>query len=70
MKRLWMRRLAVGVFVLNLLAVTWPVLPLFRTAQPMILGLPQSLAWPIGWIVIGWATLLLLDHVESSEDAD
>ena len=70
MKRRWTRRLAVGVFVLNVLAVTWPVITLFRAAEPLVIGLPLSMAWPIGWIIIGWVTLLVLDHVESREDAD
>ena len=70
MKRSWIRRLVVGVFILNLLAVTWPVLSHFRAAEPFVFGLPMSMAWPIGWILIGWITLLLLDHFEQREDAD
>ncbi len=70
MNRLWARRLAAGMFVIMVLAVTWPVITLFRTAEPLILGLPLSMAWPIGWILIGWITLLVLDHVESREDPD
>ena len=63
-----MRRLAVAVFVLNLLAVTWPVAPWFGAAEPLILGLPLSMAWPAAWIIIGWITLLLLDHTENRGD--
>ncbi|MEO0973827.1 MAG: hypothetical protein AAFX85_12095 [Pseudomonadota bacterium] len=70
MKRLWVRRLAISVFSLNILAVTWPVLPLFRTAEPLIFGLPLSMAWPIGWILIVWVTLLVLDRVESRGDGE
>ncbi|MEN1727256.1 MAG: hypothetical protein AAGJ52_02340 [Pseudomonadota bacterium] len=62
------RRIAIGVFLLNLLAVTWPMVSLFRAAEPLILGLPLSMAWPIGWILIGWITLLVLDHFESRKD--
>jgi leucyl-tRNA synthetase len=40
----------------------------FRAPQPFVFGLPLSMAWPIGWILIGWITLLVLDHVESRED--
>jgi hypothetical protein len=61
MRRIWIRR-AVGVFfVFYLLAVIWPVAGWFGTAEPFVLGLPLSLAWPVGWIVLGFAMLLLLD---------
>ncbi|MEM9304378.1 MAG: hypothetical protein AAGE01_19865 [Pseudomonadota bacterium] len=70
MKKLWIRRLAVAVFVVNLLAVTWPVAKLVRSAEPLILGLPLSMAWPIGWILVGFVTLLILDHFEKQEEAD
>lgn len=63
-----MRRLAVAVFVLNLLAVTWPVASWFGAAKPLILGLPLSMAWPAAWIIIGWITLLLLDYAENRGD--
>ena len=61
------RRLAIGVFLLNLLAVTWPVLALFRSPEPLVLGLPLSMAWPIAWILIGFIMLLVLDHFESRD---
>ena len=70
MKKLWIRRLAVVVFVINLLAVTWPMATLVRAAEPMILGLPLSMAWPVGWILVGWVTLLVLDHFEQRGNAD
>ncbi len=59
------RRLTIGLFLLYLLAVTWPLATLFRAPQPQVFGLPLSMAWPIGWILIGWITLLILDHVEN-----
>ena len=62
------RRIALGVFLLNLLAVTWPTVTLFRSAEPLILGLPLSMAWPIAWILIGWVMLLVLDHSENGKD--
>ncbi|MEO1035948.1 MAG: hypothetical protein AAFX44_10345 [Pseudomonadota bacterium] len=64
------RRIAIGVFVLNMLAVTWPVATLFRSPEPQILGLPQSMAWPIAWVLIGWIMLLVLDHFENKEPGD
>ncbi len=59
-----MRRIAIGVFVLYVFAVTWPGATLFREASPRIFGLPLSMAWPILWILIGWLTLLALYHLE------
>ena len=61
------RRLAIGVFVLNLLAVIWPVILPFRSPEPLVFGLPMSMAWPVAWIVIGWVTLLVLDHFENKD---
>ncbi len=66
--RLLIRRLAIAVFLLNLLAVTWPVLSLFRSADPLVFGLPLSMAWPIAWIVIGLITLLVLDYSEKRHE--
>ena len=63
-QRSWIRRLAVVVFLLNLVAITWPGITLFRSAEPLVFGLPMSMAWPIAWIVIGWITLMVLDHFE------
>ncbi|MEM9181993.1 MAG: hypothetical protein AAGB27_02465 [Pseudomonadota bacterium] len=67
-KTIWIRRLTVAVFMLNLLAVTWPVIQFFRQADPRFLGLPLSMAWPVGWIVVGWIMLLLLDYFERREE--
>ena len=64
------RRLAIGLFLLNLLAVTWPVLTLFRMPEPLVFGLPLSMAWPIAWILIGWFTLLVLDRSESKDQSE
>jgi hypothetical protein len=66
--RLLIRRFAIAVFLLNLLAITWPVATLFRAAEPFVLGLPMSMAWPIAWILIGWITLLILDHFEQRDE--
>ncbi len=65
MNRSLIRRLAIGVFLLNLLAVTWPVLSLFRSPEPLVFGLPLSMAWPVAWILVGLIMLLVLDHFEN-----
>ena len=46
--RFLIRRLALGIFLLYLLAVIWPVATLFRSPEPMVFGLPLSMAWPVG----------------------
>lgn len=58
------RRCAVAFFVVYLLAVTWPLAVLVSAAEPMILGLPLSMAWAIAWILLGFVALLILDWYE------
>jgi hypothetical protein len=64
------RRLAIGVFLLNVLAVTWPVASLFRSPEPLVFGLPLSMAWSIAWILIGFIMLLVLDHFENRDKGE
>jgi TRAP-type C4-dicarboxylate transport system permease small subunit len=64
------RRLAIGVFLLYLLAVTWPVATLVRSPEPPVFGLPLSMAWPVAWILIGLVMLLVLDHFENKDKAE
>jgi len=45
-------------FVLAFLALVWPVYPLFGDATPLVLGLPPSLAWVIGVLVVSFFVLL------------
>ena len=68
--RLLIRRLAIAVFLLNLLAVTWPVLMLFRSPEPLVFGLPLSMAWPVAWILIGWVMLMVLHHFDSKDQGE
>ena len=68
--RLLIRRLAIAVFLLNLLAVTWPVLIPFRSPEPLVFGLPLSMAWPIAWILIGWVMLLVLYHFDNKVESE
>ncbi|MEM7762531.1 MAG: hypothetical protein AAF290_00500 [Pseudomonadota bacterium] len=68
MSKTKVRRIAIGFFILYALAVIWPVTTWFRDAEPFVFGLPQSLAWPIAWILLGWAMLLVLDHFENKSE--
>lgn len=70
MIRSLIRRLAVGVFLLYLLVVIWPAATLFGSAEPFVFGLPLSMAWPVAWILIGFITLLVLDHFENKDEGE
>ena len=70
MNRSLIRRLAIGFFLANALAVTWPGVTLFRSAEPLVFGLPLSMAWPVAWILMGWIVLLVLDHSENRDQGD
>lgn len=47
-----------------LIAVTWPGLVPFARVEPLILGLPLSLAWIAAWVAGTVVVLYLLDRVE------
>lgn len=58
-------RTAAGIyFVLMLLSVTWPGMLPFARVEPLILGLPFSMAWIAIWIAGSVIVLYLLDRVE------
>ena len=65
-----LRRFAIGFFLIYLLAVIWPGSVLFSSAEPLVFGLPASMAWPIAWILVSWILLLLLDHFENKSQGD
>lgn len=46
------------VLALAALAVTWPGYRFFAGAFPQLLGLPQSLAWVVLWVVVIFVSLL------------
>jgi hypothetical protein len=52
-------------FVLFAVAVTWPGMVPFNRVEPLILGLPFSMAWIALWVLLSFFVLLLLDRVES-----
>jgi len=58
-------RLLTGLyFVLATVFVTWPGLVPFAKIEPLILGLPFSMAWIASWIAGSVIVLYLLDRVE------
>ena len=64
------RRFAICFFLLYLLAVTWPIATWFGSAEPFLFGLPFSMAWPVAWILLGWITLMVLEHFEQKGEDD
>jgi hypothetical protein len=60
------RRLAfIAILVAAMLALLWPIYPLFAGVFPLILGLPLSLAWPVLWLAVVFAALVWLYRSES-----
>lgn len=65
------RALTGTYFVLMLVFVTWPGLVPFSRVEPLVLGLPFSMAWIAAWIAGSVVVLALLDRVEKrSRDRD
>jgi hypothetical protein len=60
----WVRRGVFAFFLLYAAAVTWPGALLFREAEPFLLGLPLSMAWPALWILLGGLALWTLHRTE------
>ena len=58
-------RVLTGAYLLlALFFVTWPGLVPFARIEPLVLGLPFSMAWIAGWIAGVVIVLALLDRVE------
>ena len=51
-------------FISALVAVTWPGLVPFSRIEPLVLGLPFSMAWIAAWIAGSVVVIFLLDRVE------
>lgn len=51
-------------FILAMLSMTWPGILPFAHVEPLVLGLPFSLAWIAAWISGSIVVLYLLDRVE------
>ncbi len=64
MKRSTFHRLVMAFFGLYALAVTWPVVTLFKDPLPLIFGFPLPLAWSIAWILLGFVVLVILNWFE------
>lgn len=49
---------ATAVLVVVFCALVWPVYSLFAGLRPFVLGVPFSLAWVVGWLLVSFLTLL------------
>jgi hypothetical protein len=58
------RRLTGLYFFSALFAVTWPGLVPFSRIEPLILGLPFSMAWIAAWVAGSVLVIFLLDRIE------
>lgn len=58
------RLLAAGYHLAMLYFVTWPGIVPFAKAEPLIMGLPFTMAWIAAWISGSVVVLALLDRVE------
>ena len=62
------RRLSfLAVYVLVAAMLVWPVFPRFSGVQPLILGLPFSLAWVLLALGVIFAALLWLFRAEDGD---
>jgi len=54
------RNLLLGIYaVCCLLALIWPVYARFgNSIEPYVLGLPHSLAWVVGWVLVTFFVLV------------
>ena len=55
---------AILFVLLFVIAVTWPGMVPFNRIEPLILGLPFSMAWIALWVALSFLVLLLVDRVE------
>jgi len=63
-KATWIRGGAVLFFMLFVAAVTWPGMIPANRIHPLVFGLPFSMVWIAGWVLLSFFVLLLLDRVE------
>jgi len=49
------------------LALIWPIYPSVAGIRPYVLGLPFSLAWVVGWLLVVFVALLFLYRTEEQD---
>ena len=58
----------VSVVALAGVALIWPVYPMVSGIRPYIFGLPFSLAWVVGWLLVVFLALVALYRSEGASD--
>ncbi|HMB93618.1 MAG TPA: hypothetical protein VKP65_22390 [Rhodothermales bacterium] len=59
------RLVFMAVLLTTAMALVWPVYALFSGISPLVLGLPLSMAWPVFWQAVMFATLVWLYRSEA-----
>lgn len=59
------RRIALGLYLANIVCLIWPAVLPFNRIRPFVLGLPFSMFWMALWLVIGLVVLVWLDRMET-----
>jgi hypothetical protein len=57
----------VAVVAVAGLALIWPVYPSVAGIRPYVLGLPFSLAWVVGWLIVVFGALVGLYRAEEAD---
>jgi hypothetical protein len=65
-----LRALTAAFFLCFAALVTWPGYVPFNRVEPLILGLPFSMAWIALWVVLSAVALYLLDRAEQRKRED
>ena len=63
-----LRSFLIIFFTIVFLATLWPIYPLASRIRPMLLGMPFSLAFLVGLIVLTFAVLLWFFYRMDKED--
>lgn len=58
----------VSVVAIAAIALIWPVYPIVAGIRPYIFGLPFSLAWVVGWLLVVFLALVAL--YQSQDDSN
>lgn len=69
-KRATPTRMFTAFTVAMLVLVTFPVYGIANSVEPMILGLPFSMAWVVFWILVEFVGLIAFYRYEFAGSAD
>ena len=56
--------------VICLIAITWPGYAKFgNSIEPYVMGLPFSLAWVVGWVLMTFVVLVIYHATSESDES-